>query len=112
MQCLIKGCCFLFQHIPYEVFEFHKNFEQQYVFQHLERSSIFPFLLVNIGSGVSVIKVRLEVTLHIATPRDMALLSVARVFFLSVFGESISMKKKHQGRILGGGPKAPTPLHC
>ena len=85
MQCLIKGCCFLFQHIPYEVFEFHKNFEQQYVFQHLERSSIFPFLLVNIGSGVSVIKVRLELTLHIATPRDMALLSVARAFFVSVW---------------------------
>ena len=47
----------MLQHIPNEVFEFHKNSEQPYVFQHLARSSMFPFLLVNIGSGVSVVKV-------------------------------------------------------
>ena len=57
MQCLIGGCNFLLRNIPQEVFEFHRDRNPQYVFHHLSSAEIFPYLLVNIGSGVSVVKV-------------------------------------------------------
>lgn len=57
MQCLIKGCNFMLHNIPNEVFEFHRGQGSQYVFKNLLGSDLFPYLLVNIGSGVSILKV-------------------------------------------------------
>ncbi|CAB4020615.1 pantothenate kinase 4-like, partial [Paramuricea clavata] len=57
MQCLIKGCNFMLHNIPNEIFEFHRDQGPQYVFKNLLGSDLFPYLLVNIGSGVSILKV-------------------------------------------------------
>ncbi|KAF7997892.1 hypothetical protein HCN44_009290 [Aphidius gifuensis] len=54
--CLIKGCNFLLKNIPCESFEFEKNGNPEYKFEKAG-PNIFPYLLVNIGSGVSILKV-------------------------------------------------------
>ncbi|XP_068686158.1 4'-phosphopantetheine phosphatase-like isoform X1 [Montipora capricornis] len=60
MECLIRGCNFLLRNISNEVFEFHREQNPPYVFQDLHHSELFPYLLVNIGSGVSIVKVLSE----------------------------------------------------
>ncbi|GAB6026236.1 Pantothenate kinase 4 [Chamberlinius hualienensis] len=59
LQCLIKGCNFLLKNIPNEVFIYQKNGNPEYKFQNVE-PNVFPYLLVNIGSGVSILKVESE----------------------------------------------------
>ena len=54
--CLIKGCNFLLKNIPGEAFEFKRHANPEYKFQKAS-PNIFPYLLVNIGSGVSIMKV-------------------------------------------------------
>lgn len=56
MSCLIKGCNFLLKNITDEAFEFHRHGNPEYKFQSAD-PNIFPYLLVNIGSGVSIMKV-------------------------------------------------------
>ncbi|KAK6261201.1 hypothetical protein QUC31_007017 [Theobroma cacao] len=54
MDCLVAGANFLLKAIRHEAFthmEGHKEFVQ------LDHNDLFPYLLVNIGSGVSMIKV-------------------------------------------------------
>lgn len=60
LQCLIKGCNFLLKNIPNEVFIFKRHETPQYKFQVIEPNNVFPYLLVNIGSGVSIMKVESE----------------------------------------------------
>ncbi|XP_012284879.1 pantothenate kinase 4 isoform X2 [Orussus abietinus] len=57
--CLIKGCNFLLKNISYEAFEFERHGNPEYKFQKAN-PNIFPYMLVNIGSGVSVLKVESE----------------------------------------------------
>ncbi|KAF8534219.1 fumble-domain-containing protein [Trichophaea hybrida] len=54
MECLIVGLDFFITEIPYEVFTYSEDDPM-----HFEeaRVDIYPYLLVNIGSGVSMIKV-------------------------------------------------------
>lgn len=59
MQCLIQGCNFLLQNIPDEAFSYHRHEKPEYKFQGVNHN-VFPYLLVNIGSGVSLIKVDSE----------------------------------------------------
>ncbi|XP_064615382.1 4'-phosphopantetheine phosphatase-like [Liolophura sinensis] len=54
-----QGCNFLLKNIPDEVFLYDRHDTPQYKFQGVEHD-IFPYLLVNIGSGVSIIKVEAE----------------------------------------------------
>ncbi|KAI3862127.1 hypothetical protein MKW92_020607 [Papaver armeniacum] len=54
MDCLVAGANFLLQAIRYEVFT---HLEGQKKFVHIDQKDLFPYLLVNIGSGVSIIKV-------------------------------------------------------
>ncbi|XP_078695396.1 4'-phosphopantetheine phosphatase-like isoform X1 [Branchiostoma floridae x Branchiostoma belcheri] len=56
MQCLIQGCIFVLRNITNEAFEYQRHSPQPYKFQTMD-ADIFPFLLVNIGSGVSIVKV-------------------------------------------------------
>jgi pantothenate kinase len=56
MQCLIKGCNFLFKNVPNEVFTIDYQ-TLKYEFKVIEHNDIFPYLLVNIGSGVSILEV-------------------------------------------------------
>ncbi|GLG95538.1 Pantothenate kinase 4 [Gryllus bimaculatus] len=56
ISCLIKGCNFLLKNIPDEAFEYHRHGNPEYKFQNAD-PNIFPYLLVNIGSGVSIMKV-------------------------------------------------------
>ncbi|OXU21386.1 hypothetical protein TSAR_006573 [Trichomalopsis sarcophagae] len=57
--CLINGCNFLLKNIPGEAFEFERHANPEYKFQKAS-PNIFPYLLVNIGSGVSILKVESE----------------------------------------------------
>ncbi|KAL3848608.1 hypothetical protein ACJMK2_019457 [Sinanodonta woodiana] len=59
MECLIKGCNFLFKNIPDEVFIYQRHGSPEYKFQGVDHY-VFPYLLVNIGSGVSLVKVESE----------------------------------------------------
>ncbi|XP_015524756.1 4'-phosphopantetheine phosphatase isoform X1 [Neodiprion virginianus] len=59
IACLIKGCNFLLKNIPCEAFQFKKNSNPEYKFQKAG-PNIFPYMLVNIGSGVSILKVESE----------------------------------------------------
>lgn len=57
MACLIKGLDWLITKIPQEIFTYDLN-DQCTRFQPLQsEQEIYPYLLVNIGSGVSMIKV-------------------------------------------------------
>ena len=55
MDCLIKGSNFLLNNIPNEAFSFKKNGNPEISFEKI--GCEFPYLLVNIGSGVSMLKV-------------------------------------------------------
>ncbi|KAB8338810.1 hypothetical protein FH972_021754 [Carpinus fangiana] len=54
MECLIVGLDFFISEIPSEVFTHSADAPMTYL---PPRSAIYPYLLVNIGSGVSMIKV-------------------------------------------------------
>ena len=57
MACLIKGCNFLLKNIPDEAFVYQRHGNPEYKFQTVEQDAVYPYLLVNIGSGVSILKV-------------------------------------------------------
>ncbi|XP_067014229.1 4'-phosphopantetheine phosphatase [Anabrus simplex] len=61
MACLIKGCNFLLKNISDEAFEYHRHGNPEYKFQTAD-PNIFPYMLVNIGSGVSIMKVESDDT--------------------------------------------------
>ncbi|KAI9778274.1 MAG: hypothetical protein M1839_008299 [Geoglossum umbratile] len=54
MECLIIGLDFFITEIPEEVFTYSENDPMHFA---EARADIYPYLLVNIGSGVSMIKV-------------------------------------------------------
>lgn len=56
MECLINGSNFLLKNIPDEAFIYQRHDQPEYKFQGISHD-IFPYLLVNIGSGVSFVKV-------------------------------------------------------
>ncbi|RKP20961.1 B56-domain-containing protein [Rozella allomycis CSF55] len=59
MECLIGGLNFLLLKVPFEVFTYDE--ENRMEFKELgSDSDVFPYLLVNIGSGVSILKVEDE----------------------------------------------------
>jgi len=56
MECLITGLNFLIAEIPYEVFTYNEN--DPMCFEETPNpANMFPYMLVNIGSGVSILKV-------------------------------------------------------
>ena len=58
MECLIKGCNFLLGNITDEAYMYQRKANPEYKFHATDPSDgIFPYLLVNIGSGVSILKV-------------------------------------------------------
>ncbi|XP_026966253.1 4'-phosphopantetheine phosphatase isoform X2 [Sagmatias obliquidens] len=59
MTCLIKGCNFVLKNIPHEAFVYQKGSNPEFRFQ-TNHPSVFPYLLVSIGSGVSIVKVETE----------------------------------------------------
>lgn len=57
MECLIMGLDFFITEIPMEVFTYDDTDPENAVEYQEPRSDVYPYLLVNIGSGVSMIKV-------------------------------------------------------
>ncbi|ORX82130.1 fumble-domain-containing protein [Anaeromyces robustus] len=59
MECLITGLNFLVHKIPYEVFTYSESEAEPMVFEEkvIDEEELYPYILVNIGSGVSIIKV-------------------------------------------------------
>jgi hypothetical protein len=106
IQCLIYGCNFLLKNIPDEAFLYHRHGNPDYCFQGVDQY-VFPYLLVNIGSGVSLVMVSwlllflflfffgsphfmLKLFLHCSRVQNLALISkvedqVSDVRFLKVF---------------------------
>ncbi|KAG2399164.1 Pantothenate kinase [Vigna angularis] len=74
MDCLVAGANFLLKAIRHEAFT---HMEGQKEFVQIEPNDLFPYLLVNIGSGVSMIKIGLSAS------------TIA-----SSFGKTISEKKE------------------
>jgi type II pantothenate kinase len=61
MECLINGLNFLVRQIQYEVFTYDERRPEPMQFENTPQE-IFPYMLVNIGSGVSIIKVTSDET--------------------------------------------------
>ncbi|XP_035709681.1 4'-phosphopantetheine phosphatase isoform X4 [Folsomia candida] len=59
ISCLIQGANFLLKNVPDEAFVFERKQNPEYRFQSAG-PVMFPYLLVNIGSGVSILKVEGE----------------------------------------------------
>ncbi|KAL3309103.1 Pantothenate kinase 4, partial [Cichlidogyrus casuarinus] len=57
MECIIKGCAFLLANVPDELFIYDKNQCPPQKFLSTNSKETYPFLLVNIGSGISILKV-------------------------------------------------------
>lgn len=58
MECLIMGLDFFITEIPSEVFTYNDTDPDNAIqFQDAQADNVYPYLLVNIGSGVSMIKV-------------------------------------------------------
>lgn len=58
MECLIMGLDFFITEIPTEVFTYNDTDPENHSVEYQEASEdVYPYLLVNIGSGVSMIKV-------------------------------------------------------
>lgn len=64
MTCLIKGCNFVLRNIPREAFVYAKHADSEFRFQNTQHD-IFPYLLINIGSGVSIVKVTIPELRHV-----------------------------------------------
>ena len=60
MLCMIRGCNFLLRNISDEAFSYQRKDDPAYTFQSVNPGNMFPYLLVTIGSGVSVLKVEAE----------------------------------------------------
>ncbi|KAI7900064.1 pantothenate kinase [Cokeromyces recurvatus] len=56
MDCLITGLNFFITEIPFEVFTYNEQEQDPMQFEEKTRD-IYPYMLVNIGSGVSILKV-------------------------------------------------------
>ena len=70
------------KNIPGEAFEFQRNANPEYKFQKVS-PNIFPYLLVNIGSGVSILKVSI-ITISIWLIKKSAGVKVINVLILSL----------------------------
>ncbi|KAK7192785.1 pantothenate kinase [Paraphaeosphaeria sporulosa] len=57
MECLIIGLDFFITEIPDEVFTYREESPMDFIPYPPQPPSIYPYLLVNIGSGVSMVKV-------------------------------------------------------
>ncbi|KAJ3310341.1 Pantothenate kinase 4 [Boothiomyces sp. JEL0838] len=61
MECLIYGLNFLVRQIAYEVFTYDERRPEPMQYEN-NSQELFPYMLVNIGSGVSIIKVTSDET--------------------------------------------------
>jgi type II pantothenate kinase len=60
MSCICAGANFLLKNIADESFMYERQQTPHYMFQSSSPNDLYPYLLVTIGSGVSVIKVTSE----------------------------------------------------
>lgn len=77
MTCLIKGCNFVLKNIPHEAFVYAKHADSEFRFQTTQ-PDIFPYLLVNIGSGVSIVKVTTSVFSSCYVDQSVYILAIVR----------------------------------
>lgn len=77
MTCLIKGCNFVLKNIPHEAFVYAKHSDSEFRFQTTQ-PDIFPYLLVNIGSGVSIVKVTTSVFSSCYVDQSIYILAIMR----------------------------------
>ena len=70
MLCMIRGCNFLLRNISDEAFSYQRKDDPAYTFRQLNPGNMFPYLLVTIGSGVSVLKVMDQIDNHDLVVRD------------------------------------------
>lgn len=106
MTCLIKGCNFVLKNIPHEAFVYAKHGDSEFRFQNTH-PDIFPYLLINIGSGVSIVKVLhwIQIPLLHNTHKTIQILRLSKgsthVLFLKV--EAEDKFERIGGSSIGGG---------
>lgn len=61
MACMVAGCNFLLQAVRNEAFEYGDG---ELTFKEIDPSAMYPYLLVNIGSGVSMVRVDNETSFN------------------------------------------------
>ena len=54
MACMVDGCNFLLKAVQHEAFTYENS---QLNFVDIDPAGVYPYLLVNIGSGVSMVRV-------------------------------------------------------
>ena len=57
MSCIVQGCNFLLKNISDEAFRYQRKGSPEYTFTTISPRHMYPYLLVTIGSGVSILKV-------------------------------------------------------
>lgn len=57
MKCIVRGCNFLLKNISNEAFAYKRKGNPEYKFQTIDPRTMFPYMLVTIGSGVSILKI-------------------------------------------------------
>lgn len=82
MTCLIKGCNFVLKNIPHEAFVYAKHADSEFRFQTTQ-PDIFPYLLVNIGSGVSIVKVTTSLFSSCYVDQSVYILAIIQLTFIS-----------------------------
>ncbi len=60
MDCIVAGANFLLTNIADESFVYERSETPAYKFQTVNPEKLYPYMLVTIGSGVSIIKVSSE----------------------------------------------------
>ena len=63
IECVVRGCNFLLRNITHEAFAFEKDKDDEPKYKYedftgIKDEDLFPYLLVNIGSGVSICCIR------------------------------------------------------
>ncbi|OAQ95635.1 hypothetical protein LLEC1_08181, partial [Akanthomyces lecanii] len=96
MECLIIGLDFFITEIPREVFTYSETDPMHFVGP---REAIYPYLLVNIGSGVSMLKVTGPRTFE----RDYGKIGLKSTTIASSFGRVFKMKKDAEAAALASG---------
>ena len=74
IECVVRGCNFLLNHIPDEAFSFQKdatigNKKIYHTFE--DEKDTYPYLLVNIGSGVSIICIKVSIKYIVLNVRQL-----------------------------------------
>ena len=101
MSCMVAGCNFLLKAVSREAFEYSEHGEL--TFKDIEPSSMYPYLLVNIGSGVRFELTTVSPPLPLSYSPTRYRLLLARYFCSMVRVDNETSFSRVSGTNIGGG---------